>query len=52
MKWIPGKKSIWTVAACAAGAAVLFFPGSVILLALGAGLGVWGKSRFEHFCNH
>ena len=36
------KRTLKTAAACALGAAVLFFPGSVVMLAVGAALGYWG----------
>lgn len=45
MKWpdIP-KKYLYTTAACAAVGAVLFFPGSAVMLAIGAALGYRGHA--------
>ena len=39
---LPSKRTVKTAAACALGAAVLLFPGSVLMLAAGAALGFWG----------
>ncbi len=46
---LPEKKTIWTAAACAAGAALLFIPGSIPMLAAGAALGYWGRGRLERY---
>lgn len=46
---MPSKKTLKTAAACAAGAAVLIFPGSVLMLGVGAALGYWGHSKVEQF---
>ena len=45
MKWpdIP-KKYLYTTAACPAVGAVLFFPGSAVMLAIGAALGYRGHA--------
>ena len=39
---LPSKKTVKTAVACAAGATVLLFPGSVLMLGVGAALGYWG----------
>lgn len=46
---LPSKKTLKTAAACAAGAALLFFPGSVLMLGVGAALGCWGHSKYQAF---
>ncbi len=46
---LPEKKTIWTATACAAGAALLFIPGSIPLLAAGAALGYWGRGKLERY---
>ncbi len=46
---VPSKKTIRTAALCAAGAAVLLFPGSMIMLIIGAALGFWGCNQLEHY---
>ncbi|HWS43350.1 MAG TPA: hypothetical protein VN421_09740 [Pseudoflavonifractor sp.] len=48
MRW-PKKKTIWTAVACAAGAALLFVPGSIPILVVGAALGYWGRSKVEQY---
>lgn len=40
-------RTLKTTAVCALGAAVLFFPGSVVMLAVGAALGFWGCSKLH-----
>lgn len=44
---IPSKKTILTATACAAGAALLFFPGSVVMLGVGTALGFWGHGKLK-----
>ena len=44
---LPSKRTVKSAAACALGAAVLLFPGSVLMLAAGAALGFWGCIRLE-----
>lgn len=44
---LPSKQTAKTAAACALGAAVLLFPGSVLMLATGAVIGFWGCSKLE-----
>ncbi|EDN00170.1 hypothetical protein BACCAP_02003 [Pseudoflavonifractor capillosus ATCC 29799] len=44
---LPSRRTAKTAAACALGAAVLLFPGSVLMLAAGAVLGFWGCVRLE-----
>lgn len=44
---LPSKKAIKTAAACAAGAAVLIFPGSILMLGMGAALGAWGHAKWR-----
>lgn len=46
---LPEKKTIIAVAGCAAGAALLFIPGSIPMLAAGATLGYWGRGRLERY---
>ncbi len=46
---LPKKKTIWTAAACAAGAAILLVPGAIPVLAVGVGLGYWGRSKLEPY---
>ena len=47
MMRLPSKRTLGTAAACAAGAALLFFPGSILMLVIGAALGVWGHGRLK-----
>ena len=42
---LPSRRTAKPAAACALGAAVLLFPGSVLVLAAGAVLGFWGCVR-------
>ena len=44
---LPSRRTVKTAAACALVAAVLLFPGSVLMLAAGAVLGFWGCARLE-----
>lgn len=44
---LPGKQTVRTAALCAAGAAVLFFPGGLLMLAVGAVLGFWGCAKLH-----
>lgn len=44
---LPSKRTLGTAAACAAGAALLFFPGSILMLVLGAALGFWGHTKLN-----
>lgn len=48
---VPSKKTIKTAAACAAGAAVLLFPGSILMLGIGAALGFWGCAKLGNTLN-
>ena len=41
---LPSKRVCKTAVACAAGAALLLFPGSVLMLVIGAALGFWGSA--------
>lgn len=46
---LPAKKTIWTAAACVAGGVLLFVPGSIPMLAVGAVLGCWGRGKLERY---
>lgn len=41
------RHTLKTTAICALGAAVLFFPGGVVMLVIGAALGFWGCSKLN-----
>ena len=47
MMRLPSTRTLGTAAACAAGAALLFFPGSILMLVIGAALGFWGHGRLK-----